>query len=150
LLLSLQLKDAGVPASFMLSYYRIRPKVFIMIFDNKKHVKYFRILQLGIVYVSGLIFLLATNPKNLVLPLLLIPFVWFYLSLYMTFRLIVFSVGFGISSKRRIFISAVCSGLPTLIIILASLNQLAFKDLLFSCVLLCGASLYLFRADFIR
>lgn len=77
----------------------------------------------------GLIgFLISTNPINAPVVLTLIPLVWLFLCLYVGFGFILKLASQRISSYRRHFLSVLMAGVPTVLLLLSSINQLSVRD----------------------
>ena len=93
-----------------------------------------RVLPLTVLYCGLLVFLLTTNPHNLPIGWLLVPFVWAFVTLFMTFRAVL-PVLWKTAPWRRINgFAAALAFIPVVLLILDSINELTPRDvLLVSC-----------------
>lgn len=96
-----------------------------------------------LLYLGGILALLFTNPQDLPLPLLILPFVYAFITLFLTIRLVTTilsgSKGLGTSVGLTITIFIVLS------LILASIRQLSSRDLLISLAITVLLSWYLVK-----
>lgn len=106
-------------------------------------------LGLALLTVSPL-FLLTTNPDQLALPLLLVPFLLVFLTLYVLVRVIFRVAGFydSLSIYKRRILLGMAATLPVLLLLLQSLHQLTTRDIALVVALGIGLTFYLLRADF--
>lgn len=97
------------------------------------------------------VFLLMTNPDQLALPLLLVPYILAFLTLFVLGRSFLQSVGLyeKLSSYKRRIILGSAAFLPVLLLLLQSLHQLTMRDVALVVALGIGTTFYLLRADFI-
>jgi hypothetical protein len=79
--------------------------------------------------------LITTNPRSLPLALLVAPFVILATALYLTISLILRMMWPRLSRPKRLFYSACLAGLPTFLLILNSVNQLTWRDVLLVVIL---------------
>lgn len=97
---------------------------------SNQHLKNFSLI--GLIYGGLLVFLLTTNPKNLSVIWLIVPFVLLFIALFFTWLLIVRALGGKRSvlrSRRRQYIvAALLAAGPTLMLLLDSVDQLTLKD----------------------
>lgn len=97
------------------------------VLSNKKSPK--QALLIAGLYVLFLLFLLTTNPKKLGVGWLLLPFVGIFSLIFLTVR---FSLGLGQpsgkSTKKKTALAAITATCPTIILILASIDQLTAVD----------------------
>ena len=94
-------------------------------FFSKKYV------QLTLLYGGLLAFFLTTNPGKLPVGLLLLPFIWLFIALFMTVRLILAKRARkkeGELSRKTWVRAAAVALLPTFLLLLDSINQLTLKD----------------------
>ncbi|HLC91511.1 MAG TPA: hypothetical protein VJC09_00500 [Candidatus Saccharimonadales bacterium] len=114
----------------------------------KKHIKH--TLILAVLWGGLLVFLLSTNPTKLSIAWLIVPFIWLFASLYYTVQLIidVFRPSGGRHSRRRVSITAVSAAIPTLLLLLDSINQLSVKDILIVVALGIGGLFYITKLRF--
>ncbi len=98
-------------------------------------------------YILLVAFLFITNPSKLPLPLLLIPFALLFLSLFGTifyFTSVIPNLRVYTRRKRAV-LSACLALLPTLLLMLKSLNQLAPRDAIILTIFIVSLALYLTR-----
>lgn len=105
---------------------------------------------IAVLYMSGPLFLMFTDPKELPLPLLIVPFIWLFTVLFFTTLWLLEGRSEKLPRKRAVIIASVVSTLPVLLLIFQSIHQLSIKDVLLTIGLITVASFYLQRADFIR
>jgi hypothetical protein len=91
-----------------------------------------------------------TNPANLPVPFLIVPFLWLFVAIFMTVHIILESRLASIARKRRVVIAGVCATLPVLLLVFESIHQLSLKDFLITVALIVCVSFYMMRADFIE
>jgi hypothetical protein len=107
-----------------------------------------KLLVLLALYLSGPAFILLTHPEHLPLPLLMVPFLLLFLSIFVTVWLTGPLVTRGLlSGKRRWAVAASVAGLPVLLIVLRSVDQLTVRDVLIAGGLLVGLTWYVRRVD---
>jgi hypothetical protein len=104
---------------------------------------------LATLYIAGPIFIITTDPRDLPLPLLVLPFMWLFTILFVT-TWIVLKRRQNISKRQVVIISGVVASIPVLLAIFQSIHQLSIKDVLLSTGLVLLAAWYVLRADFIR
>ena len=94
------------------------------------------------------IFLLVTSPKNLALALLLVPFSLLFIGLYNLFILVLdVTTSERLNYRYRRGIAIVLAIEPVLLLLLASIDQLSFRDGLLSLVFVTGVAWYLARVS---
>lgn len=102
----------------------------------------------GIASLALPTFLLLTDPTKVPLPILMLPFVWMFLLLF-----IAVYMGLGLTAlprlKKRILAAAV-GGLPILLLILQSIGQLTIRDTLITVGLILGVGWYIKRIDLLH
>lgn len=109
-----------------------------------------KLTGLMLLWVSLPTFLLLTNPEELPLLLLLVPFALLLTVLFVTAR-VGFSVLFtNLSPKRLRLLSVLSAVFPTLLLVLASINQLTIRDTAIIMGLLLALIFYLQRIDFLK
>ena len=111
-----------------------------------------RFLLVGL-YLSLPIILLFTNPQNLPLPLLILPILIVFAIIYTTVYLIVgrkVSAAKHLSKTRLIIISGVSALMPVILIVLASIKQFTFRDILLAVALIVCIAWYLLKIDFLK
>jgi len=110
----------------------------------KRHIR--NLILIILLYAGLLVFLLSTNPNKLSVSWLIIPFVWLFVALLCSARLAidVFRSPSGRHlSKRQLSVAAVCAAIPTVMLLLDSINQLTIKDSLLIGALGIGALFYI-------
>lgn len=89
-----------------------------------------QLITLVALYMIGTLFLIFTNPQDLPLPLLILPFVYAFIVLFLTIRT---GVSFFSGNKSLgTSISLVVTIFVVMSLILASIRQLSARDLLIS------------------
>jgi hypothetical protein len=104
---------------------------------------------LALLYVAGPLFIVLTNPQNLPLPLLVLPFLWLFTVLFVTTSILVRRKK-NVSKRQAVITAGVVASIPVLLAIFQSIHQLSIKDVLLSTGLVLLAAWYVLRADFIR
>jgi len=98
----------------------------------KYRVKYLRYLFiLTILYGGFFSFLFFTNPKNLSIVLLIVPFLLLFLGLFFTFTLLIRIFIRNTSdklSKKHFVMATLLAAIPTCLLLLDSVDQLTLKD----------------------
>lgn len=102
---------------------------------------------LAMLYSFGPLFLAFTDPSRLPIALLVVPFMWLFIALFVTVWLVLKRL--GQSKRRRSIIATAAATLPVLLLIFQSIHQLSFKDVVLAVILLAAISFYLSKADFI-
>lgn len=110
----------------------------------------YQIVFLLVTYGFGIAFFFLIDPRTLPLVLMIVPFLWVFIAIFFTCWVIMshFEV-FG-SRKRRVILGGVASGLPVLLLVLSSIHQLTFRDVVISVAIVSLLGLYMSRADFLR
>lgn len=116
-----------------------------MIAKTKKNT----LIKLALLYGGGMLFLGLTDPARLPVPLLIVPFLWLFVALFITANHVVSWRAPNLARKRRVVVAGVCATLPVLLLVFESIHQLSLKDLLIALALVICASFYMLRADFI-
>lgn len=91
---------------------------------NKKQVKKLSIILAAM--AGLLVFLFATNPKNLSIGWLILPFIWLFICIFLV-SLFVLDL-FGVGSKKRLTIATLTGLVPSVALLLNSVNQLTLRD----------------------
>jgi hypothetical protein len=127
----------------------------VYLWDNKtvmvsKLTKSRRNISLALLYLSLPVILFATNPQKLPLPLLMLPMVSVFLIFYTTVLLLLrkYSNQIKISKTRQYVLSVFCAIMPVILVVLASIRQFTFKDVILAIGLVALVSLYILKADF--
>lgn len=114
---------------------------------NTKRVR--KYVGLAVLCLFGPLFILLTNPNNLPLPLLVVPFLWLFVTLFVGIRLLVGRLQ-NVYGRKSVLIAGFGATLPVLLIIFQSIHQLSIRDVLLSLGLVAVAAVYMLRADFIK
>lgn len=89
--------------------------------------------RLVVLFLGLFIFFMATDPTTLSLPLLLIPFIWLGICLYIGTRYLlqVLSVRYRrISKNRKNSLAFTLAAIPVCMLLLKSIGQLTVRDVL--------------------
>lgn len=105
----------------------------------RKHRK--QVIILGILYVLGLVFFMNTSPDELPLLLLVLPFIYIFLVLYLSISLVCQML----AVKSAFLISLVIAVFGVLLFVLGSLHQLTVRDMIISLALTCLLTWYITR-----
>jgi hypothetical protein len=108
------------------------------------------IVGLVCLYGLGITFFVLTNPAQLPLVLLVLPFMWLFAVIFWTAWLLL-----GLSkslspARRRMLIAGVVAMLPSLLLVFQSIHQLTGRDVLLTVAFIALAVFYVSRADFIK
>lgn len=106
-----------------------------------------------LLYLSLPAALFFTNPQKLPISLLILPIVLLFLIIYAIVYLLItkkLKRAKTISKTRIIVISGVCALMPVLLLVLASIRQFTFRDILLAIALLVCVSWYLLKVDFLK
>ena len=102
-----------------------------------------RIILLVIMYTSLFMFLFMTNPNKLAIGWLIIPFIWLFIVLYLSVLFIFDITGYKAHKpKRKVTTAVLIAAIPSLILLLDSIDQLTLKDGLLIVILGLIASFY--------
>lgn len=125
------------------------PKPYTKIMDvpNRK-TKILKICALSLVYGSGPLFFMTTDPDKIPLPLLIVPFLWLFAVVFLLTKLVL-HYKTKASNKQALIISSLLACLLVLLFVFQSIHQLTIRDLLISLAIIGIAGVYLMRADFI-
>lgn len=115
---------------------------------NIKQVQ--KLIIIVLMWVSLPLFILLTNPENLPIPLLVVPFLLLYATLYMSARLSMKYLVPNLTKGRTRLIATLIASLPTLLLVLASIKQLTIRDTAIVVGLLVFLVFYLRRMDFLK
>jgi hypothetical protein len=102
-----------------------------------------QISMLGCLYLAGIIFFMVTNPAELPLLLLVIPFAYIFITLYLSVVLIARLIGV----KRALAIAFIISVFGVLILVLGSLHQLTIRDTIISLALTVVLTWYVAKSN---
>jgi hypothetical protein len=111
------------------------------------------VFKLGVMYVSIVIFLTATNPNKLPSVILVVPFMFFFLAFYASVMVVLASVRdrrrqtiIGMQVLRPKIVACLVAGFPVLLMVLQSIGQLTVKDVIMTAII-CMIS-YFYVAKF--
>lgn len=106
--------------------------------------KYWLIIVL---YLAGILMLLLTEPNNLPISLLLLPFVIFFLAFTLSLRALMYYFGNKTVASRRKYslLAAVVAAFPILCLLLQSTDKLSLRDFITGLVMLIILWFYLGR-----
>ena len=94
--------------------------------------------------------LILTNPTELPLVLLVMPFALLFVSIYSTTKVILRHTRLKADRKRTTIVASAIAALPVLLFVFQSVHQLTIRDILVSIALVGAAVFYISRADFIH
>ena len=88
-----------------------------------------RPLILMVLYGGFFVFLASTDPKKLAIGWLIVPFIWLFFSLFLTFIYVIdwLSVNHR-HNRRQTILAALLAAVPTVMLLLDSVDQLTLKD----------------------
>lgn len=101
-----------------------------------------QLLKIWITGISLLVFLLSTNPNRLSVGFLFVPVALVFFFLYFATQLFLEISPIILNIKRRRIFSLLCAAMPTLGLLLKSIDQLTVKDLSLLLVLIVAGSFY--------
>ncbi len=102
-----------------------------------------KLLLLVLMYASFIVFLFATDPNKLAIGWLIAPFIWLFVILFLSTIFVIDWIGpQGRLYQRRVSLSVMIALVPTLILLLDSINQLTLKDGLLIAIFGAIASFY--------
>lgn len=142
-------------------FYRLRLLFLVNLHYNRYIVSAFfnslkqilrkrRVVTCGASLLLCVVFLALSNPSRVSLALLLVPFVLFGLFVHELLYLLLVDVGGRRTFAYRRIVPGSGAFLVVVALLLQSLNQLGFKDILIISVLVIVFWLYLWRADFLN
>ena len=102
-----------------------------------------------VLLLVGPLFIVTTNPDNLPLPFLVLPFIWLFASLLVGTRLLL-KRQTKASNAQIWYISVLVALVPVLLLVFQSIHQLSIQDILLTAGIVVIATVYMLRADFIR
>jgi hypothetical protein len=116
----------------------------------KKYIK--SIAWLLVLYGGLFIFLSSTDPSKLSVGWLIVPFVWMFGAFYYTVRLVMrlFALTPSKNPKKSRLTAVFIAAVPTLLLLLDSIDQLTLKDVLLIVALGTGALFYANRLNLTR
>lgn len=90
-----------------------------------------RPITLAILYAGLLVFLFITDPRKIAIGWLILPFIWLFLCLYLTaIFLIDLTTANRQHTRRQTVVALLTAAIPTLMLLLDSVDQLTVKDIL--------------------
>lgn len=112
--------------------------------QKKSHTLVILVLLLGM-----FILLFATNPNNLPLPLLILPFVLLFLIIFTSTLFVIQrrSSSMKLLTPKSSIIAFTVAGVPVLLAVFQSIHQLSIRDVLISAGLFGGIVFYLSKTD---
>lgn len=114
-----------------------------------RHIPH-KLLGLVVLYLAGIVFLMSTNPTQLPLPLIMVPFLWLFVTLFATMWVLFGAVGPFRARRRRLVMAGSIATLPVLLLVFKSIHQLTARDVILAVALVGVATFYVSRADFIK
>ena len=105
-------------------------------------IKRTHLLKVGITGTTLLVFLFSTNPNRLSVGFLFIPVALIFLLIYFTTQLFLEISPIMLSFSRKRVFSLICATIPTLGLLLKSIDQLTLKDLSLLLLLVVASSFY--------
>lgn len=97
--------------------------------------------------LSGPVFIALTSPRDLPLPLLIIPYIWLLAILFVaTFAVL---KGTKLSKKKVVALAIVVSGTPVLLSVFLSVSRLSFKDIVLAVIFVIVGVWYILYSDLI-
>lgn len=107
-------------------------------------------LSIVLIITSGPIFMMSTNPENLRLVFIMVPFLWLFAAIFAVAWLVAGRSAFLAVRQRRAMTAGSVAALPTLLLVLASIHQLMWRDVLLVVGIVGLSVFYMSRADFIK
>jgi hypothetical protein len=109
-----------------------------------------KLILLMLLVLAGPLFLSLTDPTRLPLPLIIVPFAWLFLVLYLSINFVIHWRWPDSSKKRSVIVAGVGAALPVLLLVFGSIHQLTIKDFLLALAIVTCVSVYMAKADFIH
>jgi phosphoglycerol transferase MdoB-like AlkP superfamily enzyme len=106
-----------------------------------------RVVLVFALYISGPLFLLATNPRSLPIPLLILPYIWLFAVIVCTFWLIYLILFHQQPSPKAQLNFGLVALVPVLLAVLQSIHQLSVKDIILVLGFVLVAGFYITRLD---
>lgn len=120
-----------------------------MTYTSNKKLIMNKLMGLSLIVLSLGLFMLFTNPHEVVLPLIILPFIFIGLITYKLVILIILLRGRSLVYKDRMFPLSIAF-MVTCLMLLQSLHQLTWKDSLLVFVFSGLLWLYISKADFLE
>jgi hypothetical protein len=110
------------------------------------------LILLAILYLSLPVFTVSTNPNQLPLPLLLVPFGLTFSILFVTIYIVGSRTRLlrGLEKRKQYGVVGLLSGIPILLLVFQSLHQLTIRDIIIAISMVFATAFYISRADFLR
>lgn len=106
-------------------------------------------LVTGITFLLIPMMLFTTNPENLPLPLLMLPFILLFMALYFGSQLVLINLLPNIGRRAVRGVGVALAILPVLLLVLQSISQLTIRDLLITLGLIGLLIFYFRKTDFL-
>ncbi len=111
---------------------------------NKSTIR--KLIFIAAMYIGFVVFLFSTNPQNIAVGWLILPFIWMFILLFISSLFVINSLSSdNIGSKKQFTTAIVVALVPSLILILDSVSQLTERDILLILVFGCIATFYAIR-----
>lgn len=117
--------------------------------SDTKRSQIVKFMLIFCVYAFGPVFIATTNPDNLPLVLLIVPFLWLFLVLFLS-TMYILRYRTSATKRQVIMVSSLVASLIGLLAVFQSIHQLSIRDVLLSLGIVGLAALYMLRADFIK
>ena len=102
------------------------------------------------VFLSLPLFIFLTDPNNLPLPLLVVPFLLLFVCLFIVIKFSLLKLGVIRTNRKASIVSGVVASLPVLLLTFQTVHQLSVIDVLVSVCLVTLATIYITKTEFIR
>lgn len=116
---------------------------------EKRKQKIIKVAMLALVYAAGPLFFMLTDPEKIPLPLLILPFLWLFVVVFLSTKLVL-QHRTKATKKQTLIVSSLLACLLVLLFVFQSIHQLTIRDVLISLAIIGIAAVYLLRADFIQ
>lgn len=103
-----------------------------------------------LLYGALLVFMFTTNPRDLPVGWLLAPFILLFMALFLTFKATLWRPGGKFGDRKARVMCGVAAAIPTLILLLDSVNQLTIRDSLILIAFGLIGLFYIAKLDFTR
>lgn len=107
-----------------------------------------RIIIAATSFTGLVLWLLLTNPRNLPIALLMVPVVLLFVGLLSTSGLLLEKLFPKMVRRRRIMLAVTISVVPAFLLVLGSINQLTWRDVILVAILVGFLYFYSGRLDF--
>lgn len=99
---------------------------------------------------GGFMFLSVTNPRQLPLPLLVLPFIWVFCLIFYAVWLATGRIAGLQKGRRRSILAGFSAALPVILLVFQSIHQLTIRDVILAISIVALVSFYMSRANFLR